>query len=108
MRKAILILSLIGVMFLFTTNKATASLLYFDPIDQLYNIGDTLTYELYADIDAADAIMGFGFDLSFDGGTTFITSPGDSGSYLTFDGFTGNSSLFYYDLNLPYGPFSCS
>jgi hypothetical protein len=62
-----------------------------------FNVGDTLTYDLYADIDVDDAIMGFGFDLSFDGGTTFISAPGDSGSYLTFDSFTGNSAFFYYE-----------
>lgn len=78
-------------------SQASATILWFDPAQQLYDVGDTLSIDLYADIDANDAIMGFGFDLSFDGGITFITSPGDSGSYLTFDGFTGNSSLFYYE-----------
>ena len=82
--------------FIFTVSLASATHLYFDPTDQIYNVGDTLAYDLYADIDIEDAIMGFGFDLSFDGGTTYISTPGDSGSYLTFDSFTGNSSLFTY------------
>jgi hypothetical protein len=72
-------------------------MLYFNPTDRPYHIGDTLYYDLYADIDEDDAIMGFGFDLSFDGGATFISTPGDSGSSLTFDNFTGNSDYFYYE-----------
>ncbi len=42
--------------------------------------------------------MGFGFDLSFDGGITFVSEPGDSGSALTFQNFIPNSMLgFSYD-----------
>ena len=83
--------------FIFTINIASATHLYFGPTDQTYNVGDTLAYDLYADIDIEDAIMGFGFDLSFDQGSTYISNPGDSGSYPTFDSFTGNSNLFYYE-----------
>lgn len=48
----------------------------------------------YADIDEMDAILGFGFDLSFDDGATYVSGPGDSGSYLTFTSFSFNSALF--------------
>ncbi len=96
MKKLIVILIII-LTSIFTLNMASATQLYFDPVDQSYNTGDILYYDLYADIDTDDAIMGFGFDLSFDGGATFISGPGDSGSYLTFDNFTGNTAYFYYE-----------
>ncbi len=96
MRKLIILLCTIAVSLSFFVNKASATRIYFDPVDHIFDIGDTLFYDLYADIDTADAIMGFGFDLSFDEGATFITSPGDSGPYLTFTSFTGNPALFTY------------
>jgi hypothetical protein len=90
----IIILAVIGLVFTFILNTASATVLWFDPIDQLYDVDDTLAIDLHADIDEADAIFGFGFDLSFDGGDSFISGPGDSGSYLTFVGFTPNSGYF--------------
>jgi hypothetical protein len=70
MRK--LFLSFLGITLLLALSfkPAQATQLYFDPLNQLYDLGDTLTLDLYADIDEADAIFGFGFDLSFDDGTT--------------------------------------
>lgn len=94
MRRVILTLGIMILIFGFTPAPGSATSLWFDPAHQLYDVGDTLTIDLFADIDEDDAIMGFGFDLSFDGGTTFISGPGDTGSYLTFDGFTRNTSLF--------------
>lgn len=89
---------LICALFLFAINNASASMLYFNPVGQTYTIiGETLTYDLYANIDAKDAIMGFGFDLSFNGGTSSVSGPGAYGDYLTFDSFTGNSDYFYYN-----------
>jgi len=67
--------------------------LWFDPVDQLYSYGDTISVDLYADILEVDAIWGFGFDLSFDGGNTFV-SPGEQGDYLTFTGFVADSSFW--------------
>lgn len=98
MRKFVLTLGLIGLLLSVSVGSVLATTyLYFHPIDQLYDVGDTLTYDIYADIDPVDAIMGFGFDLSFDGGDSFISGPGTSGSYLTFDSFAANSNYFYYD-----------
>jgi len=98
MRKIILTLGLMGLVLMVSIGSASAlSQLYFYQNHQQYDVGDILTYDIYADIDSVDAIMGFGFDLSFDGGTSFISGPGTSGSYLTFDSFTANSNYFYYD-----------
>lgn len=98
MRKIILTLGLIGLVLMVSIGSASAlSQLYFYQNDQQYDVGDTLTYDIYANIDSEDAIMGFGFDLSFDGGDSFISGPGTSGSYLTFDSFAANTDYFYYD-----------
>ena len=98
MRKVILLLGSAILSLFIPFNLAFAlsieTQLWFDPVEQLYDVGDTLTYNLKADIAEADAIFGFGFDLSFDGGTTFIDGPGDSGSYLTFTSFTPNDLFF--------------
>jgi hypothetical protein len=67
----------------------------------LYAGGDTFRFALYADIDEEDAIWGFGFDLSFDGGDSYISGPGDSGSYLAFSSFVPNSTYFQYDSMFP-------
>ena len=94
MRKSFLVL-ITALSFIFAISSASAdTVLWFEPGNQLYNVGDTLTVDLYANIDEADAIFGFSFDLSFDNGVTFISEPGDSGTYLTFTGFTPNSPLF--------------
>lgn len=91
---------ILGVLILILTAVpvSATTILSLNPSDQVFNVGDTLTYDLLADIDAEDAIMGFGFDLSFDGGASFVAGPGASGSALTFESFTPNSSLgFSYD-----------
>ena len=91
-----LILSFLGIALLLALSlkPVQATQLYFDPLDQLYGLGDTITLDLYADIDEMDAIFGFAFDLSFDDGATYVSSPGETGSYLTFTGFSFNSVLF--------------
>ena len=94
MRKHILILTIIALAFSLIASPSSATQLWFEPAYQLYNLGDTLIIDLYADIDEEDAIFGFGFDLSFDGGATYISGPADTGSYLTFTDFTPNSILF--------------
>jgi|LGVF01.1.fsa_nt_gb hypothetical protein len=94
MRKLILSFFSIALLLALSLKPVQATQLYFDPIDQLYGPGDTLTLDLYANIDEADAIFGFDFDLSFDDGTTYVSGPGDSGDYLTFTGFSFNSALF--------------
>lgn len=96
-RKFALLSGLTAFLILFSTS-AFATQIFIEPQGQIFNVGDTLNYDFYADIDADDAIMGFGFDFSFDGGNTFITGPGESGSSLTFDSFTPNAALgFSYD-----------
>ena len=104
MRKYIILFALLIFTSLTPINSnsiAIASQLWFDSDDQTYSYGDTLEVELYADIDGSDSIFGFGFDLSFDKGTSFISGVGDSGSYLTFTGFTPNSFYFQYDNFFP-------
>jgi len=100
MRKLMFALTLV-LSCTFTLNTASATRLWLDPNTQLYDTGDTLTLNLYADIDEMDAIWGFGFDLSFDNGSSSISGPGESGSYLTFTGFTPNSAYFQYDPFFP-------
>ena len=68
--------------------------LRFVPSSQLYDYGDDISVELWADIDKADAILGFGFDLSF-GNSSPISDVGDSGDFLTFMGFEVNKNFFY-------------
>ncbi len=94
MRKLILPLAITILSIIFALNPASATTLWFEPDYQLYDIGDTLTIDLYADIDPADAVFGFGFDLSFDAGASYVSGPGDTGSYLTFTGFTANGVVF--------------
>ena len=94
MRKFVLIMAAIAAALTLTPNPASASQLWFDPVDQLYDVGDTIGIALYADIDSTDAIFGFGFDLSFDSGATYISGIGDSGYHLTFTGFTANDTYF--------------
>ena len=96
MQKLILSFFSIALLLALSFKPVQATHLYFDPLDQLYGLGDTISLDLYADIDEADAILGFGFDLSFDNGTTYVSGPGDSGDYLTFTGFDFNSALFVF------------
>ena len=99
MRKTILmIFSVVFVVFLITQTKATATQIYLEPNNPVANIGDILSIDLIADIDSIDAIMGYGFDLSFDEGSTYVAGPGSFGSSLIFEEFTPNSVLgFSYD-----------
>ena len=94
MRKLILPFVILALFFILVPSPTSATSLWFDPVQQLYDVGDTLSIDLFADIDESDAIFGFGFDLSFDGGTSYISGLGESGSYLTFTGFTVNSTVF--------------
>ena len=96
MRKHILILTIIALAFSLIASPSSATSIWFDPIEQLYDVGDTLSINLYANIDNSDAILGFDFDLSFDGGASYISGLGDSGAYLAFNIFEPNSSLFYF------------
>lgn len=83
-----------AIALMISTSPVFATSLEFKPADQLYDVGDTITFDLIADIDQIDAIYGFGFDLSFDGGASYVSGPGDSGSFLTFDEFQVNSIVF--------------
>ena len=96
MRKHILIFAMALSLF-FIANPCPASQLWFDPGDQLYDVGDTLAIDLYADIDESHAIFGFCFDLSFDGGASYTSGPGNIGSYVTFTMFSLNSTYFQYN-----------
>ncbi len=100
MKRWLLLTGLAQVIFALTLTPASATFIWLSPTDQIFDIGDTLNYELRANIDGEDEIIGFGFDLSFDGGTTFITGPGGSGSSLTFDSFIPNATYFTYDETL--------
>ena len=95
-RKYILILLLVLAPFVSQSAFATIleTELWFEPADQNYGYGDSLLVDLYANIIETDAILGFGFDLSFDDGASYISGIGVSGSYLTFNGFSTNTSLF--------------
>lgn len=72
----------------------TETQLWFEADDPTYSYGETIEVELYADILEMDAIFGFDFGLSFDDGSTFVSCVGDTGSYLSFDGFTDNNLFF--------------
>jgi len=101
MRKLILPFVILALCFTLVPSPASATSIWFDPVQQLYDVGDTLGIDLFANIDESDAIFGFGFDLSFDGGASYISGPGESGSYLTFTGFTPYSTYFQYDSMFP-------
>ena len=101
MRKLILLFVILALSFTLVSSPALATSLWFDPVEQHYDIGDTLSIDLFADIDESDAIFGFGFDLSFNDGVSYISDTGESGSYLTFTGFTPNSTHFQYDSAFP-------
>lgn len=93
------LLSLLPLTPLVSNADLVETQLWFEPVNQSYSSGDTIYVDLYADILELDAIFGFSFDLSFDGGNTFVSSVGDTGSYLTFSGFVANST--YFDTFLP-------
>lgn len=58
-------------------NPAQATMITLSPANSTVALSDTVNIDILADIDAADAIIGFGFDLALSG----------TGG-LTFDGFT--------------------
>jgi hypothetical protein len=98
MRKNFLLCPAIAFFILTMTSELLATSLYLSPQNQLIDVGQQLKYDLFADIDEADAIMGFGFDLSLDGGNSFVTGPGYTGAFLRFDRFVPDSGNgFYYD-----------
>ena len=97
MRKLKFTLASTIVILFFAINAAQATTLWFEPAKKLYDYGDIVSFELYANIDETDAVFGFGFNLSFDGGSSYLTSPGEKGKFLTFNKFDVNSSLFQYD-----------
>ena len=100
MRKNFLLYPVIVFIILTTTSELSATSLYLSPQNQLIDVGQKLKYDLFADIDEIDAIMGFGFDLSLDGGNSFGPGPGYTGAFLRFDGFMPNIDKdFYYDID---------
>ncbi len=91
MYKKTIFFGMVSLLFLIPlTSNATA--LRLEPVNQAYDYGDTINVDLRADIDQSDAIFGFGFDLSFDGGSTFVL-PGEEGEYLTFIDFVAETSF---------------
>ena len=92
------VLSFFVLMPLMSSADLLETTLWLTPPTQTYSRGDTIHVDLYADILQEDEIFGFSFDLSFDGGTTFVSSIGVGGAYLTFDGFVANNS--YFDTSL--------
>lgn len=97
LKKFILTIRTLVCVALLVPGLSYATSLSLESTSSNYQVGDTITFDLMADIDGDDAIMGFGFDLSLDGGVTWI-SAGTSGSVLSFDSFTVNSALgFSYD-----------
>jgi hypothetical protein len=98
MRKNLLLYPTIVFLFLTMTSGASATKIYLSPQNQDIDAGQTLSYDLFADIDETDAIMGFGFDLSLDGGHSFVPGPGYTGAFLRFDRFVPDSENgFYYE-----------
>jgi hypothetical protein len=97
MRDLILACAAVVILGVLIPTRASATQMWFEPDRLTYNSGESLSIELRADIDEHDAILGFGFDLSFDGGVSYVSGPNEAGSYLEFTGFTPNSSIFFYD-----------
>lgn len=71
---------------LFFLPNAGATIISLAPAVSIVDIGDTFNIDVMADIDAPDAIIGFGFDLDMVG----------SGA-LAFNGFSPNAPLFAID-----------
>jgi hypothetical protein len=86
---------------LIQANSLFAASLWFDNTQIYYQSGDLISLNLYADIDQQNAIFGFGFDLSFDNGNSFISGPGATGNSMTYKGFTPNINYFIYDSFFP-------
>ncbi len=99
MYKRTIFFGLVSLLFLIPLTS-NATWLRLEPGSQTYDYGDTIKVDLYADIDESDAIFGFGFDLSFDNGTSNV-SLGDAGDYLTFTDFEVNDVLFSHDPLFP-------
>lgn len=85
----------------FVAQPVFATQLWLDPSGQIYSHGSSLAVDIMADIDEPDAVFGFGFDLSFNNGATYVPGPGSMGSYLTYTGFAVNAALF----DDPFPPF---
>lgn len=98
MRDLILACAAVVILGALIPTRASATQLWFEPNRLTYNSGESLSIELWADIDEPDAIFGYGFDLSFDGGASYVSSLNEAGSYLEFTGFTPNSSDFVYGI----------
>jgi hypothetical protein len=94
MRDLILACAAVVILGVLIPTRASATQMWFEPDRLTYNSGESLSIELRADIDEHDAILGFGFDLSFDGGLSYVSGPNEAGSYLEFTGFTANSVYF--------------
>lgn len=95
MKKTILLMSMAILITAFAAGTAYADTqLWVEPVEMYCTIGQGFNLDLMADIDEDDKILGYGFDLSFDNGSTYVSAPGQSGSYITFTGFESNSALF--------------
>jgi hypothetical protein len=95
MHKPKLTLAFIIIILFFAIKSGQATTtLWFEPATKLYDYGGTLSFELYANINQSDAIFGFAFDLSFDGGSSYLQLPGEKGMFITFNRFGVNTSLF--------------
>ena len=66
--------------------NAHSSIITLSPADTTVGVGNNFTIDIFADIDEAEAIIGFGFDLTLSG----------TGS-VTFIGFTPNEPTFGID-----------
>jgi hypothetical protein len=97
MRKLFYPFLLLLVTLLLQPSAVFGTCLWFEPTVGGYQAGEELKIGLYADIDEFDAIFGFGFDLSFDLGNTFVTGPGDAGAFLEFSAFAPNNDFFIHD-----------
>ncbi len=101
MRKRISFLIILVGVLLASPTAGFSTRMWFDPAMSGYGVSDELQIGVYADIEEDDAIFGFGFDLSFDGGNSYVTGPGDRGAYLEFSAFVPNSQYFFHDEFFP-------
>ncbi len=95
MRETMLSMVMAVLITVFAAGPASADTrLWVEPVEMYYTIGQGFNLDLKADIDENDKIIGYGFDLSFDNGDTYVADPGQSGSFITFTGFESNPVLF--------------
>jgi len=97
MRRTLYPLLLLLLILLYLPSAVFGTCLWFEPAASGNQTGDELKIGLYADIDELDAIFGFEFDLSFDQGNTFVSGPGDGGTFWKFSAFLPNSEFFIHD-----------